>query len=198
MSQSTPRSGETDPPPDHPVDRAALRVLAHPLRSRMLTELRALGRATSAELARILDTNTGVTSYHLRALADVGLIAEHPESTGRRRYWMPATDERPIDIDESDPDDEASAEWLARDYAAHFGTKVQDWISTSTVWPTTWQELCGLDDHLVIVTDSQLTSLQNEMTALLEKYRRVGAGNPSAKRVTYYTCALPVDAPPRW
>lgn len=164
----------------------------------MLTELRALGRATSADLARLLDTNTGVTSYHLRALAEAGLITDDPASTGRRRYWRPATQERPLDVDEADPDDEASVEWLARDYAAHFGNKVQDWISTAGVWPDTWQQLCGLDDHLVIVTDTQLASLQHEMSELLEKYRRAGAGNPGAKRVTYYTCALPVDAPPRW
>lgn len=182
---------------NHPVDRAALRILAHPMRSRMLTELRALGRATSADLARILETNTGVTSYHLRLLAGAGLVEEDPGSPGRRRYWLPTTEGRPLDIDEDDPADEASAEWLARDYAAHFGDKVQNWIGDSSEWPLTWQELCGLDDHLVLVTDAQLASLQNEITEVLGKYRRVGAGNPSAKRVTYYTCALPVDAPPR-
>lgn len=188
----------TSPHTAAPVDRAALRVLAHPVRARMLTELRALGRATSAELARLLDTNTGVTSYHLRTLSEVGLIVEDPASTGRRRYWTPATEDRPLDIDDEDPDDEASAEWLARDYAAHFGGKVQAWIGSASDWPLGWQELCGLDDHLVLVTDTQLASLQDEIAGVLAKYRRVGSGNPSAKRVTYYTCALPVDAPPRY
>ena len=44
-------------------------------------------------------------------------------------------------------------------------------------------------------TDEQLAALQDEIAAVLARYRRVGAGNPAARRVTYYTCALPVDPP---
>lgn len=184
-----------------PVDREALRVLAHPLRSRLVAELRLLGQATATDLAEILETNTGVTSYHLRALEEAGLIVEAEPGpdrpAGRRRYWQVSTDQRTLDIDDDDPDDEAAAEWLARDYVQHFAGKAQTWIGNESDWPLTWQELCGLDDHLVLVTDAQLGALQNEIAAVLAKYRRVGAGNPQAKRVTYYTCALPVDAPPR-
>ncbi|WP_115030885.1 ArsR/SmtB family transcription factor [Dermatophilus congolensis] len=189
---------DNDHPLPHPaeLDQISLRTLAHPMRSRILAELRSIGRATSADLAKALDTSTGVTSYHLRALANAGLITTS-ELSGRRRYWSLTTENRIIDTSEEDPADEASAEWLARDYAAYFGTKVQNWISHTSQWPPTWQELCGLEDRLVLVTDTQLAALQEEIAAILERYRRVGAGNPTAKRVTFYTCALPVDAPPR-
>lgn len=184
-----------------PVDRAALRVLAHPVRSRLIAELRLLGAATATELADILETNSGVTSYHLRALAEAGLVVDAPSDgqrpAGRRRYWSVATDQRTLEIDDEEPDDEAAAEWLARDYVNHFSGKAQTWIGNEPEWPLAWQELCGLDDHLVLVTDVQLQALQNEIVSVLARYRRVGAGNPQAKRVTYYTCALPVDAPPR-
>lgn len=191
----------TGPTPEVPVDRDALRVLAHPLRSRLVAELRLLGRATATELAQILETNTGVTSYHLRTLAQAGLVTEAADSPdrprGRRRYWQVATEQRTVEIEDDDPDDEAAAEWLSRDYVQHFAGKAQTWIGARPDWPLAWQELCGLDDHLVLVTDTQLEALQSEIAAILARYRRVGAGNPRAKRVTYYTCALPVDAPPR-
>lgn len=193
--------GHPDSSPPPPVDRAALRVLAHPVRSRLVAELRLLGRATATQLAEILETNTGVTSYHLRALAEAGLVvdaeAEPGQPGGRRRYWSVATDQRTLEFDDDDPDDEAAAEWLARDYVQHFSGKAQSWIGAQREWPLAWQEMCGLDDHLVLVTDAQLETLQHEIAALLAQYRRVGAGNPQAKRVTYYTCALPVDSPPR-
>ena len=179
----------------YPVDPAALRVLAHPLRSRLLAELRSLGPATATDLARNLDTNTGATSYHLRRLAEVGLVADTGQGRGRRRVWEARTDGR--ELVEDDDDAEAAAEWLARDYVQHFAGKAQDWITRSAQWSPTWQDATGLEDRLVLVTDEQLAELRAEMDELLERYRRVGAGNPQAKRVTFYSCAFPVDPPGR-
>ena len=42
----------------------------------------------------------------------------------------------------------------------------------------------------------QLSALREDLSEVLERYRRVGAGNPSAKRVAVYVCPLPVDRPP--
>jgi predicted ArsR family transcriptional regulator len=60
------------------LDAHALKVLAHPLRSRLLRALRVDGPATATALAATLGTNTGATSYHLRKLASVGLVPERP------------------------------------------------------------------------------------------------------------------------
>src|SRR5260221_12983564 len=52
---------------------AALRARAHPLRLRMLSLL--TGAALSAaELARGLEVSQALASYHLRQLADAGLV----------------------------------------------------------------------------------------------------------------------------
>jgi DNA-binding transcriptional ArsR family regulator len=69
------------------TDPAALKALTHPLRQRILRELRN-GPATSATLAKALGENTGATSYHLRQLAAHGFIEEVPERAhGRERWW---------------------------------------------------------------------------------------------------------------
>src|SRR6476646_3384729 len=73
------------------LDSRALQVLAHPLRSRLLTALRMDGPATATALAATLGTNTGATSYHLRKLASVGLVEETGEGRGTERPWPPAT-----------------------------------------------------------------------------------------------------------
>ncbi|WP_219107375.1 helix-turn-helix domain-containing protein [Austwickia sp. TVS 96-490-7B] len=190
------------PPPGdsgaYPVDRAALRLLAHPWRSRLLAELRTLGPGTAADLARRLDTNTGVTSYHLRRLAEIGLIEDSGTGRGRERVWVASSHQHTVDFDDADDSDEAAAEWLARDYVQHLAERTQAWISDASEWPPHWQDAAGLDDRLVLVTDEQLAALRTQIDDLLEKYRRVGAGNPQAKRVVFYTCALPVDAPPHF
>lgn len=183
------------PTPPYPVDPEALRVLAHPLRSRLLAELRTVGAATASDLAAALATNTGATSYHLRRLESAGLIRDTGSGSGRRRVWEATSADRLIDLDDPGEDDDAAIDWLARDYIQHFAGKAQAWLTAQPDWPISWQEACGLEDHLVLVTDEQLEALQEELTALLSRYRRVGAGNPSARRVTYYTCPLPVDPP---
>jgi DNA-binding transcriptional ArsR family regulator len=69
------------------TDADTLRVLAHPLRQRILRTLRR-EPATSARLARELGENTGATSYHLRQLAQHGFIEELPgRGHGRERWW---------------------------------------------------------------------------------------------------------------
>ncbi len=184
--------------------RTALRVLAHPLRSRLLAQLRVHGSATATELAAALETNTGATSYHLRQLAEVGLIEDSGEGTGRRRVWRAVAaagaPEASVGIldpeDTDDPDDAAAADWLARDYLEHFTGRATDWLDTRTQWPGPWAPVLGLEDHLVLVSAEQMTALREELVEVLERYRRLGQGNPRAKRVSVYTCALPVDRAP--
>ena len=181
--------------------RSALRVLAHPLRSRLLAQLRVHGSATATELAAALETNSGATSYHLRQLAEVGLIEDSGEGTGRRRVWRAAAaagaPEASVGIldpeNTEDPDDAAAADWLARDYLEHFTGRATDWLDTRGQWPGPWAPVLGLEDHLVLVSAEQMTALREELVEVLERYRRLGQGNPRAKRVSVYTCALPVD-----
>jgi predicted ArsR family transcriptional regulator len=181
------------------LDRAALRMLAHPLRSRLLAELRLHGPATATTLAARLQTNSGATSYHLRRLAAVGVVEDRGEGTGRSRVWSASTPGRSPQHDHQEADDDASAAlaWLARDYLQHFADRAGTWLEDQDRWPAAWQETTGLSDHLVQVTPEQLAALRSELEDVLQRYRRVGAGNPDAKRVSVYLCPLPVDRPPR-
>src|SRR5689334_11065173 len=82
----------TDPVPERPTyrvqDAAALEALAHPLRGRLLGLLRADGPATASGLAEKVKESSGVTSYHLRKLAEVGFVEEEAgRGTKRERWW---------------------------------------------------------------------------------------------------------------
>jgi DNA-binding transcriptional ArsR family regulator len=56
-------------PPDHVIAKA----LSHPLRIRILAELDG-GEASPVELARTLDADVALVSFHMRRLVDAGLV----------------------------------------------------------------------------------------------------------------------------
>lgn len=200
MAAHDPLSAEHPPafdpsPGTGSVQTQSLRVLAHPLRSRLLRTLHDLGRGTATELAARLDTNSGATSYHLRKLEAVGLVRDTGEGRGRRRLWEPAPDLppwQPSDLD-GDADSETALGWLTRDYAHHFSEQYDRWLDVSPAWPAPWQDACGSDDASVLVTAQSLTLMRVELREVVERYRRVGQGNPQARRVAVYAFAYPID-----
>lgn len=87
-----------------------LKALAHPLRQKMLRALDSHGEANSTTIAKALGENTGTTSYHLRVLADAGIIEYIPEhSTGRERWYRTVpTDRRAPEYDSLPEEDKAA------------------------------------------------------------------------------------------
>lgn len=73
-----------------PLNPAALKAFAHPLRMSLYSELTRRGSATASQLGRALGESSGQTSYHLRQLAAHGFVEDDPShSGGRERWWRP-------------------------------------------------------------------------------------------------------------
>src|SRR5688500_3139681 len=100
--------------PENPHDRLVLgaetlRALTHPLRTRLLSSLRLHGPSTASQLAERLGVNSGATSYHLRQLADAGLVVEDAErGNARDRWWRAAHKRTYFEIGAGPEDDEAA------------------------------------------------------------------------------------------
>ncbi len=188
-------------------DARAVRVLAHPLRSRLLGALRLHGPSTATELAKRLGTNSGATSYHLRRLADVGLIdddpgddpvldaASSPSRNRRERRWRTSPQRHQLRrCDVAHDEDAATAlAWLERDYVRHFAERTERWLDASSDWPATWVDELGLSDSLALVDLDQLLALRGELQSVLRKFARLGQGNPKARRIAVYTGMFPID-----
>jgi DNA-binding transcriptional ArsR family regulator len=69
------------------TDPRALRALAHPLRLALLDRLMSFGEQTAAQCAAAVGSTASNCSYHLRALARVGLVAAGTSGDGRERPW---------------------------------------------------------------------------------------------------------------
>ena len=80
------------------ADAAIMQSLSHPLRMRLLGLLRVEGPSTATKLASQVGESSGLTSYHLRQLASVGLVtdaepgdlADVQQTGGRERWWKAA------------------------------------------------------------------------------------------------------------
>lgn len=149
-----------------------MRVLAHPMRARLLSELRLHGPANATALAKKLDTNTGATSYHLRKLAEVNLVVETGEGTGKQRFWAAAQDSHGwSDTDTDDPDALAAASWLRQHYLRHFVDRTMRWERARRGWPVEWQDAAAGSDAIVELNAEQLGELMAELYALVLRYR---------------------------
>jgi DNA-binding transcriptional ArsR family regulator len=177
------------------LDARAVKVLAHPLRSRVLSRLRTSGPATATELAAALSTNTGATSYHLRKLESVGLVTDTGEGEGKRRLWRASTDFHSWTNSAFRDDEDASTalDWLQRDYVRQLAEKAERWLDAAPSWPAEWVDVLGLNDTFVTVTPEQMHDLNARLNTLLAEYRNLAEDDPRGVRVSVQIFARPLE-----
>jgi len=178
------------------LDARQVRVLAHPLRARLLGQLRLDGPATATKLAEALATNTGATSYHLRQLAEVGLVREEPGAGhGRERWWRAARDVSRWRRSAYAGDENAAA---AVDWLHTFGInvlvdRVEAWHRAEEREPRQWREASEFSDYVLNLTAAQLRDLTADLEEVIERHRRaaVEAAEPDARQVLLHLYAVP-------
>jgi DNA-binding transcriptional ArsR family regulator len=176
------------------LDSRAMRVLAHPLRSRLLSQLRLHGAANATALAERLGTNTGATSYHLRKLAEVGLVEETAEGTGKQRFWVAAQDSHSWRNTEyaDDPDAQAALGWLRRQQVRYLAERAERWEQERARWPEAWQDAASMSDVILTVDATQLDELMEELYAVLLRYRDLPPGE-DGRQVVVHVAAAPAE-----
>lgn len=178
---------------------AELRALAHPLRSRLLSALRTYGPATATGLAQRLSTNSGATSYHLRQLAEVGLIEEDPERGNDRERWWRSTHEMTNWAESDfadDPDDRAAADWLLGHYVRSFTGWIGDWLERRHEWPLNWREAADQSDFQLTLTHEGLRALNDELhEVIMRHHHEADPALPGAERVVVLVQTFPMPEP---
>ena len=179
------------------LDARQIRVIAHPLRAQLLGALRLDGPATATKLAGALGTNTGATSYHLRQLADAGLVAEDTAAgRGRERWWRAAHRSSSWQRDDfaGDPDATAAADWLDNFALRTLMDRAAAWQRVRGTESPEWREAAGFSDVLLTLNAKQLTSLADDVYAVIERHRLAAAAEPApdARQVLVYLYGVPV------
>jgi DNA-binding transcriptional ArsR family regulator len=158
-----------------PLDARSLRALAHPLRLRLLGLLTADGPATATGLAARVGESSGTTSWHLRLLAEQGLIEEVPERGNRReRWWRSAQDRTQVDwaeVSGGTEDSEAMRLYLHEVLAADFH-RASTFVTGIGEWPAAWRRASNISNIRLRLTADELRGLNRQIVALLDRYDR--------------------------
>lgn len=176
------------------LDVAGLKALAHPLRLRLVGLLRAGGPATATELARRLgDTTSGTTSWHLRRLAEAGLVVEVPGDSGRERRWGAAhrtTTWDPNALLAQPGGAAALADWL-QELVSAWASRTLEFVDNLEQIDRAWVDAAVFDDGLLQLTPAMLHKLRSELDQVVDRYRKASPRDRGASPVWIVIQAIP-------
>ncbi|MGC9540242.1 ArsR/SmtB family transcription factor [Streptomyces sp. UG1] len=166
------------------TDLGTLKALAHPLRMNLLRGLTIARVATASQLAEQVDEAVSLVSYHLRKLAESGLIeeAEPRSADGRERWWQPASDGVSIrDEDFRDAPEQAAAYTAAsRLFFEQRADMYRRFLDERSHWGEEWNSAADATESSLRLTADELAELNREIIALLRRYDEHGRAAEAA------------------
>ncbi|WP_329624028.1 helix-turn-helix domain-containing protein [Streptomyces sp. NBC_01255] len=156
------------------TDLGTLKAISHPLRMRLYRALFVARTATASQLADQVDEAVSLVSYHLRKLADHGLIeeAETRSADGRERWWQPSS--YGVSIHDEDvrgtPELAAASDALGRTINEQRTELHRRFLDERLTWSDAWRSASISSEWLPRLTAAELAALEEELGAVLEKH----------------------------
>ncbi|MGW0568568.1 ArsR/SmtB family transcription factor [Streptomyces tauricus] len=166
------------------TDLGTLKALAHPLRMQLYRGLCVARTATASQLAEQVDEAVSLVSYHLRKLAEHGLIeaAEARSGDGRERWWQPAT--QGVSIRDQDfryaPERAAAHLAATRLFHQQRSDMYRRYLDERLTWGPEWNSAAPDNESLMRLTAAELAELSAELLALAKKYDEKGRAAEAA------------------
>ncbi|MEU6142334.1 helix-turn-helix domain-containing protein [Streptomyces sp. NPDC047081] len=156
------------------TDVGTLKALAHPLRMKLYRLLFVAEAATASQLAEQVDEAVSLVSYHLRKLADHGLVeeAEPRSADARERWWQPASEGVSVrDEDFQDAPEKVAAHLAAsRLFQEQRSEMYRRYLDERAHWGAEWNEAAHDSESLLRLTAGELAELKKELLDVLKKY----------------------------
>ncbi|MFK0137850.1 ArsR/SmtB family transcription factor [Streptomyces murinus] len=149
-------------------DPKVMRALAHPARLAIMARLTEVGPGTATECASATGLSPSATSWHLRALAESGLIeeAEHPDK--RKHLWRARSSQ--LVVANSERDGGAASRDLLRQYLSRSDRQLEEWLDAEAEQPAEWREALSIVNARVEVRPEELDELLLQVKALFQTY----------------------------
>lgn len=165
-------------------DLATLKAFGHPLRMKLYRALFIARRATASQLAEQVDEAVSLVSYHLRKLADHGLIepAEGDRADGRERWWQPSSQGfsfRDEDFNDA-PEKSATYAAVGRLSFDQHTELYRSFLDAFQSWSAEWRGAAFRSEYLARLTAEELAQLGNEMHELVRRYENAGRAREEA------------------
>lgn len=157
------------PDPHAVTDPESLHAVAHPLRLRLLGQLRAAGPATASSLGRVVGESSGSTSYHLRQLERYGFIELDPEQPSRReKVWRAVHRSTEFRMWEgAGPAEQAALDTVT---GVQIENLVQGVRRRQRDGAPAWRNAHASSDYLLRITPAALTELGVAISALVQEF----------------------------
>lgn len=180
----------------HVTDPRAMRALAHPVRLRLLGELRVRGPQSVGMLGELLDEPPGSVSYHVGVLARHGFVVEAPERARdrRERWWRAAARTTSLEPAEAhgDPDRRVAMDALRRALHDRYAALLEEHLTAEPALPRAWVAASTSGDEQLSLTLDQLSELRAELHDLASRWvARSDPSSPGARRVSLVYHGLP-------
>jgi DNA-binding transcriptional ArsR family regulator len=179
------------------TDPQAMRALAHPVRLAALSHLQRSGPATATQLSEHVGASPSVTSWHLRHLANFGLVHDGPAPSGsdrRQRWWYAAARGFRYEMPESAEGAEAGR-LLRTELMNQALEAVQDWLVNTEPHLDPEGSRHGFSSNtLLLATPAELEAIEEAIEQLLAPYvRRHAEGDvpEGARPIRHLRFSLP-------
>ncbi|KPI07210.1 regulatory protein ArsR [Actinobacteria bacterium OK074] len=165
-------------------DMGTLKAIAHPLRMRLYRALTVAATATASQLAEQVDEAPSLVSYHLRKLAEHGLIeeAEAQSEDGRERWWRTASEGVSIrDEDFRDAPEKAAAHTaFGRLLVDQRADLYRRFLDERHAWGSAWSDAAADSESTLRLTAAELADLNEELLDVVRKYDAKGRADEAA------------------
>lgn len=160
------------------TDLDTLKAFGHPLRMKLYRALYIARTATASQLADQVDEAVSLVSYHLRKLADHGLIEEAGQQSadGRERWWQPSSQGlsfRDEDFNDA-PEKAATHAAVGRLSFEQRSELYRAYLDAQSAWEPEWRNASFSSEYLAPLTAEQLARCSQEMHELVRKYQDAG------------------------
>ncbi len=145
--------------------------------------------------------SSGVTSYHLRKLAEVGFVEEDVErGTKRERWWRSvhsATSWSPTDF-LGNPEAHKASVSLRREWYRWQQRLLDRWMEEEAEWEPEWVDVASSSDDLLTLNAEEADALRTELWDTVQRYRNASiaagreAGVDGAERVVVLFHTVPI------
>jgi DNA-binding transcriptional ArsR family regulator len=153
-------------------DPTALRALAHPLRLALLDRLMSFGEQTAAQCAKAVGSTASNCSYHLRALARVGLVEPGSSGDRRERPWRATS--TGLEFGPADPSSSPAAAGAARALEELSLTRDEELTRQARrrheQQPADWREAEAFNSYALKLTASELWQLVDQIDRLVRPF----------------------------
>ena len=152
-----------------------MRALAHPLRLRLLGELRMRGPQSVGMLCDLVDEAPGSVSYHIGKLAEFGFVevAQELARDRRERWWRAAhaqTSWEPLE-NLADPERRAASGMLRRAVLHRYLSSLEEYHEAEASMDAEWVAGSVSGDAFLHLTSDELAELRAELEELADRWQ---------------------------